>query len=178
LVQVLEMSGELADGEFADGVGLTIQLHDPHADELSATGHEFLEQDLVWRRALAGRGLQAFCEVGQDAGIEAVVLGQDAQGLRELADACGLNHRDGDAGVEQFEDGQSLVAAGGFDGQASDDAGREALEMIQELSNSLGRVGESNAADSRHRREIGQETSDVEAVFGDIDADEESIYAE
>src|SRR5215471_1584033 len=100
-------------------------------------------------------------EVGEHLGIEAIGLGPPAERAGVVADMSGVDEVDMQARVLQDVDQGRLIAARGFD----DDA--HAIELAQALDQRLmagAIVGDMPSVTA------GQDI-DIEAVFGDVDAD-------
>ena len=104
---------------FPGGLGVgdvpAIGLLGSEVDELSPASDELLDFGLFFGGFLGGRRLHLFGEESQDAGIDAVGLGDQAQGPGEIADPFGIDDGDVVAGIEEVGDDLALVAAGGFE---------------------------------------------------------------
>ena len=135
LVDVLEDFGGGALG----GVAVVL-LGGEHADELAAAVVQLAEfQDFLGRQGPDDGG-DDLAEVGQDAGVDGVGLGELAGALGEVADLAGVDDDGGQAGGEQGADGGLLVRAG----RLEDDAlGREGPRPGDEFVDAGGVVGEA-----------------------------------
>jgi len=116
-----------------------VGLHGPEVDELSAAGDELLDFGLFFRGFLSGRRLGLLGKEGQDPGIEAIGLGEQAERSREIANATGIDDGHVIAGVEEVGHEFSLVTAGGFEDDA---AARRLREEPFELLMSGGVIGQ------------------------------------
>ncbi len=112
-------------------------------------------------------------ESHQDAGVDAVGLGEDAQPLGEVADPSGVDQRDGQRGVEQRVHEGTLQPAGRFDDDGGGPAGSGGgiREDLDDPRDARRIVGEGLHA-------VGIGSGQVEFVLGDIDADEEGACRE
>ena len=121
---------------------------------------------ISWRFQGPDDGGDDLAEVGDDAGVDGVGLGQLAHALGEVADLAGVDDDGGQPVGQQGADGGLLVRAGRFE----DDAlGGEGPDPGDEFGDAGGGVGE--AAAGRGGADVG-----VEVVFADIDADEECAH--
>ena len=104
-------------------------------------------------------------ELDQDTGVDRVVLGQLAQGSREVADLAGVDDGHGQAGVQQRAGQRTLQAAGGLD----DDRRRSGVDQGGQEPGDAGRrvVERPDLA----RRLVG--AGQVQLVLGDVNADEQ-----
>ncbi len=133
LVDALEHLGRGAPGGVA-----VILLAGEHADELPAAVAQLAELADFRGRQGPDHGGDDLAEVGQDAGVDAVRLGQLPGPLGEAAGLAGVDDDGGQAGGEQGADGGLLVRAGRF---KDDAAGRQGLRPGDELLDAGGYSG-------------------------------------
>ena len=145
----------------------TVGLHGPQVDELSSASDELLDFGLFFRGLLGGRRLGLLGKEGQDTGIEAVGLGDQAEAASEIADPAGIDDGHVVAGVEELSDELPLVAAGGFEDDA---AARRLREERLELLMSGGVVGQGMSL-------TGGEEVEIERGFGNVDSDPSEVRA-
>jgi hypothetical protein len=101
-------------------------------------------------------------ELDEHASVDRVVLGEDAQAQREVANVAGIDDGDGQRGVEQRVDQPPLDAAGGLD---DDQRGPQRPEQLDDLRDAPVIVG-----DGEDLAGIG--SCQVELVACDVDSDE------
>jgi hypothetical protein len=156
-----EALGHPDDERVAVMLGTVVLLNDK-ADDLLATANQ-LGEALGGGGGLWGeRRVDDAAILGEDGGVESVGLGQEALGAGEVADAARVEEAEGDLGGMEGGREVVLIAAGGL---AEDvDGARDAVEKSAESLEACGIVAEDAAWDPGVRTE-------VEGVFGDIDAD-------
>ena len=142
------------------GVGLTVQFGGMHADQLSAAHHPFAEFSLVF----LGKGPDFRTHLGgetsQNARVEMVRFGQDAQGPCVIPHLPRVDHHDRQACQSEFNYQTGFVAAGGFD----DDQGHGALsKLLDQGLDAFVVVGKGCYAGLRVEGQI-------ERVLGDVNA--------
>lgn len=159
-------------GGFGVGAVPAIGLLSFEVDELPPAHDELLDFDLFFRSFVAGDWLHFFCEESQDAGIDAVGLGHQAQGLGEIAGSLGIDDRDAVTGIGEVGDDLAFKAPGSF--EDNETSGRAGEEFFQLFMSCFG-VGQRLGLPSRKNVEIecglGHVNSDrnlVRAIHGDI----------
>jgi HAD superfamily phosphoserine phosphatase-like hydrolase len=141
-------------GTFIPGAGLHMRLPPAVVKFLQVT--DFLR----WQGANRGGG--DLPEVGDDARVDGVGLGELIHGLGEVAHLAGIDDDGGEAIGQQGTDGGFLVGAGRFE---DDPLGGEGLGPGDQLGDAGCGVGEASAGG-------GRPGMGVEEVLRDIDADE------
>jgi hypothetical protein len=96
-------------------------------NQLTPAGNELLEFSLFFGSFLEGCWLHFFGEEGQDAGIDPIGLGHQAEGSCEVACPLGIDYRNSITGVQEIGDDFPLVAASGFEDDQAVGRGRENL---------------------------------------------------
>jgi len=164
---------QLEDGlnTFLGGFGprqfKAIRFHGSEVDELSSSGDELLDFCLFFGHFLDRSGLDLLGEQSQDAGIEAVGLGGQAQGPGKVPDPFGIDDRDAVAGIEEVGHEGAFIAASGFE---DDQAALGLREELAKLLEPRGVIGQ------RVRLACGEEV-EIERRLGDVDADADQIRA-
>jgi hypothetical protein len=164
---------EFEDGldAFPDGLSVgdlePVRLHRAEVDELSPPSDELLDFGLFFGGFLGRLGLHLLGEEGQDAGIQAVGLGDQAEGPGKVPDPAGIDDRDVITGVEEVGDELSLVAARGFQDKA---AIRGRGQQLLELLVSRGVIGQGVSL-------TGGEKVEIERGLGNVDPDPRQIRA-
>ena len=105
---VVEIPDELFDGVFnvlGQGLGQAGLLDGAALDELPAAGDQFVQEQTVFRGALAQVRAAGLAEVGQELCVEAVVLGEAVLRLGVVAGLAGIDQGDGEAGVHEINGG-------------------------------------------------------------------------
>ena len=148
------------------GEAAAIRLGAQHVHELTAPGDQFAEVLGLLRRQRADGGPHGLGEVGDDAGIERVGLGQEAGGAGEVPDLTGIDDGDREAGAGQRGRDGGFVAARGFEG---DEGGRQGAQAVDE-------GGQSRLVVRDREGLPGGAHVDVELGLGDIEADEEVVH--
>jgi hypothetical protein len=166
-LQGFEDSLDAFPGRLGRGDSQPIGFLGSQIDELPSAGDELLDFDLFLGSFLDRRRLYLLCEEGQDAGINAIGLGHQAQGPGEVASPLGIDDGDSKAGVGEVGDNFSFVAAGGFE---DDETIGWTGEQLTELLMSGWRVGEGVGLPS------GEEV-EIERGFGDVDSDPNLVRA-
>ncbi len=110
----------------------------------------------------AGLGADGLGEMGDDAGVDRVGLGEPSNGAGELAHLARVDNSDRQTGLGQRRGDDALVAAAGFHG---DEPGPQRLETADQIGQAV-RVGGAS-----ERGPAGAHMH-VHAALGDIDADE------
>jgi hypothetical protein len=156
---------------FSDAFGAddleAIGLHGPQVNKLSSAGDELLDFGLLFRGFMGWRRLDLLGEKGQDASIDAVGLGDQAEGLGEISGPFGIDHGDVMSLVEQVGNELSLIAAGGFENDA---AGGWVGEQLFKLPMTCGVV--------RQRVFLtGGKEVEVERGLGDVDSNPSEVRA-
>lgn len=152
-----------AGADFLDGTGFeSIFFGSTELDELSAACDALCELGLFFRRFSHGTGTNLLSEAGDDAGVNPVGFGEDAECLSEVSDLAGIDDGNFVSGIQQFRDESSLIPPGGFD---NDEAGFRSRKPLKELLEAALVVAEGD------RTSLRKET-DIEGMFGHIDADE------
>ena len=133
-IQVLDLGIELTQGLFdrmADGLELDLlqasALGAAHLHELAATAHHFVEFGPVFRSSVGGPRFHPPSELGQEAAVDAVVLGKPVQGPGKVAALPWVDQGHGKPAVHQVQRAASLVSAGVFDDDELDAHGPELL---------------------------------------------------
>ena len=161
---------------FPGGLGVgnvpAVGLLSFEVDELSPARDELLDFGLFFGSFLAGSRLHFLGEESQDARIDAIGLGYQAEGLGEIAGASGVDHRDAVASVGEVSDHFPFVAAGGLE---DDETSVGTREELFELPISGFGVGQGLVLPGRKNVEIerglGYVDSDgnlVRAIHGDV----------
>src|SRR5262249_37468045 len=154
---VLLDAPEYSSRGFGDGRGVPlVLLHGQHVYQLPAAVAQFAEiQDFLGFQGPHRRG-RHLREVGDDASIDGVGLGQVVvHGLGEVAYLTGVDDDGGKAHGQQGADGGLLIGASRFQDDALGGVGPNPGD---ELGDAVGRVGE--AAAQRGRADV-----DVEVVL-------------
>jgi len=133
--------------------------------QLPPAGHQGVQIALVLRAFLGQTRGGPPRELGQDAGVDGVGLGEDAQALGQVPDAAGMDAGHGKARVEAVVEQRRFVAAGRLD---DDQRGLQGRQVRQELPATGGRV-----VDVKNVLRAGGRQ--VEHVFGDIDPREDAV---
>ncbi len=174
LFDVVDLSfQQFEDGldTFLSGLGPghfeAVGFHGSEVDELSSAGDELLDFCLFFGHFLDRSGLDLLGEQSQDAGIEAVGLGGQAQGPGKVPNSFGINDRDAVSGVEEVGHEGAFIAASGFE---DDQAALGLREEFAELLEPRSVVGQ------RVRLTCGEEV-EIERRLGDVDADADQIRA-
>jgi len=161
------LPGELSFGDLP-----AIGLLRAEVDELPSAGDELLDFGLFFRGFLEGRRLHSFGEESQDAGIDAVGLGQQSQGLGEIAGPFGIDDGDTVAGFGEIGDDFAFVAARGFE---HDETVSRTGEQLFELLMTRGGVGQAVVLLRGKEMKIERGLSDVDAdrnlvraIHGDV----------
>ena len=140
--------------------GQAIVLSRFHLDELRAPRQEFLQMSGIFGGNWPDFGFDHFPKASQDAGINGVRLGQDAQCFGEVANLPRVDDDDGEVRRSQGGDERYLQAARGFDDDIQECL---LLEQYDDLAVSFRGIGERPGARFMGERE-------VEGVLGDINA--------
>lgn len=169
LLDALEFFGELVDHRLhapTDGLGRGLReavlLGGSQFDELSTAGDELVEIGLFVVRFGPGTGIHVVAEAGDDAGVDAIGLGQDAQSLGVIADLPRIDDRDQVPRLREFGGDGAFITSAGFE---DDQAGARRRQLRKQSLAAGGRVVETVADALRG-------DMDIELVFGDVDADE------
>lgn len=102
--------------------------------------------------------------MSENGGIEGIVFGEDAEGFGELTNLAWIDDDDREGGSGEFGGDETFVAAGSFE---DNEAWSAREQLLNEDAEALRVVGEGQARG-------GTVLSEIEFVFGDIDADERS----
>jgi len=145
----------------------SVGLHGPEVDELSASGDELLDFSLFFRSFVGRSRLDLLGEEGQDAGIDAVGLGKQAESLGEISRPFGIDHGHVIPLIEQVGDELSLITACGFQNDA---AGSWVREQLFKLPMTGGVIRQSVFL-------TGGKEVEVERGLGDVDSDPSEVRA-
>lgn len=151
----------LADG-FDSSPLAVIGLGGAHDNELPAPNEKLFEFRLFFRGFIERTRLHELSETGNDPGVDAIGLGENSQGLGEVADLAGIDDGDEMPGGDQLGSDLSMVGAGGFE---DDEGGTGLWEATQQSRPSVRGVVELGGL-------ILEVEGDIEVLLGDIDADE------
>jgi len=136
-------------------------------DQLSASCDELLQFLLFFVVFGDGSGTDVLSEAGDHACVDPVSFGEDTEAFGEVSDLAGIDDGDQMSRGGEIGDEPLLIPACGFDDdQAGSRLGQELLQMLKALCV----IGE------RVLRFLRKETQ-IERVFGDVDADKGSNRA-
>jgi len=148
--------------ESGQGRFTVVLFHDEDGGQLTVARDELLKE----KGFLVEEGLQlrahGLSEVGQDAAIQAVGFGQEAEGAGKVADLARVDHDHGEFFSGQGGYHGDFQAASRFQDNARGAEGGQALDQGGQFVGVVGRAPGLLAG------EHGQ----IEMLFGDIDADE------
>ena len=161
------LPGSLGGGDFE-----AIGLHGSQVDELSSAGDELLDFGLFFRSFLGGWGLDLLGIEGQDAGIEAVGFGDQAQRPGEITDPFGVDDGHPVAGIEQVRDDLALVATGGFqDDETAGGIGQQLAELLMTgavVGQGVSLTGGEEVEVERSLGHVDPDPSAIRAIHGDV----------
>ena len=151
-----------------DGAGhvAALEFRGAHLDHLTTAGGQGRQVAVSLGGGRLGGDFCHLAVAGNDAGVQAVGLGQDALGAGEVPHGPGIHHGHGQAGFPQEGGCQGFVAAGGFQGDEGRVQGQQAEDQG---SHRLAGVGDP----PRLPRRMGR---DVQPVFGHVNADETPLW--
>lgn len=96
---------------------LSVRLDRSKMKNLSSTCDKILQFLLVFRRFYAQRGFDDFGEHGEITGVDGIGLGTMSEPLREVPGLSRIDDGDWYVGLKEMKDKQSLIVAGGLDGE-------------------------------------------------------------
>ena len=143
-----------------------LEFRGAHLDHLATAGSQGRQVAVSLGGGRLGGDRCHLAVAGNDEGVQAVGLGQDALGAGEVPHGPGIHHGHGQAGFPQEGGCQGFVAAGGFQGDEGRVQGQQAEDQG---SHRLAGVGDP----PRLPRRMGR---DVQPVFGHVNADETPLW--
>ena len=161
--QGVERGGGAGSGLVVD-LGAELAQGAAHLDELAADSEQVAELAQVPRLGRGGPEVLEEAEAGEHGGIDAVVLGELADGLGEAPGAQGVDQDGLEAGLGEAEVEVAVVAAGGFE----DGAGDAVMEQPVAEAAEAGRGVVELAV------EAGAEDVGIELGLADIDAGDDN----
>lgn len=129
-------------------------------DQLPASRDELLQFLLFFVVFCNRSGADVLSEAGDDAGVDAVGFGEDAEAFGEVADLARVDDGDPMSRGDEIGDEALLIPAGGFD---DDQTGSRLWQELMQLIQPLRVIVEGVL------RFLWKETQ-IERVFGDVDA--------
>jgi hypothetical protein len=150
------------------GLMASIEFGGSEIEELPASRKHGIEFSSVFIGKIACRRLHVVRETSQDAGVDAVGFGENAQGVGIIAGLSRIDDDDRQLGLVQRDDEQNFVASGGFDDDPFDVLLLQDSQDLHDASDAVGVVGKSV---EHGTGEVGQIESDRRNIDAETDVD-------
>lgn len=130
-------------------------------DKLPAPTNQLLQFGLILRQFRGCAGLHMLAKSSDDLGINAIGLGQDAEGLREVPNLSRVDDGHEVAGIEEFGDEAAVVTSSRFNhDQTSPRLRQLTVKLLQAGSIVANREGFTVGQDAGFERALGNINSD------------------
>ncbi len=160
------MLGDLTPDLEAFGGSEAMLLGGEHVNHLASADDEVLQGAGVLVGQRPAGGLDFESEEGESLGIDLVGLGEQADGLGEIAGVARVDGGNRQTGGAEEREGTALKATGGFH---EDDLGRaELVDVGDELVDAVLGVGEGPGV-------LTGQHGNIQGGFGNIDTDEQVL---
>jgi hypothetical protein len=158
-IQLFDQVTDVLTNDLGNDRLQTILLGRAKFDELPATRDQLAQFGLFFRADFHGPRIGMLAEAGDDAGVQSIGLGQNAQAAGEVSDLAGIDHGHPVSGRYKRADQAVLVAARGFDYDQTTARVRQSSEQLPEARGAI-RNGEALVL---------AEHTDIERALGNID---------